>query len=128
MQVLENLLRLVRGLRLVFKRSQARRRGFDAGFLVFTSSSRQEKHPQENFDKATHAEMDKAASLPARTTTRGTTNQRSRKCSPPGNSYEVLDNMVSDLPSTSTLLVSHADKAALVMVSMVGVKVPAFFR
>ncbi|KAL1484807.1 hypothetical protein MTO96_011001 [Rhipicephalus appendiculatus] len=47
------------------------------------------------------------------------------KCSPPDNSHGVLDNTVSDLPSSFTLLVAHADKAPLVMVSMAGVKVPA---
>ncbi|XP_037499649.2 uncharacterized protein LOC119373664 [Rhipicephalus sanguineus] len=47
------------------------------GVLVFTSSSRQESQPRQTFDKATHAQRDKAASLPARTTAREPSNQRS---------------------------------------------------
>ncbi|KAH7952414.1 hypothetical protein HPB52_022844 [Rhipicephalus sanguineus] len=47
------------------------------GVLVFTSSSRQESQTRQTFDKATHAQRDKAASLPARTTAREPSNQRS---------------------------------------------------
>ncbi|KAL1479008.1 hypothetical protein MTO96_052226 [Rhipicephalus appendiculatus] len=44
------------------------------------------------------------------------------KCSPPDNSQGVLDNTMSSLPSTFTLLDAHTDKAPLVMVYMAGVK------
>ncbi|KAL1471821.1 hypothetical protein MTO96_039702 [Rhipicephalus appendiculatus] len=65
--------------------SRAARRVAEAptpGVLVVTSSCRQEAQPRETFDKAMHAQRDKAASLSARTTTRETTNQRSRKVLP----------------------------------------------
>ncbi|KAL1415809.1 hypothetical protein MTO96_028765 [Rhipicephalus appendiculatus] len=52
------------------------------GVLVFTSSSRQEAKPRQTFDKATYAQWEKAASLLARTTARGTSNQRSCKVLP----------------------------------------------
>ncbi|KAL1482891.1 hypothetical protein MTO96_033497 [Rhipicephalus appendiculatus] len=65
--------------------SRAARRVAEAptpGVLVVTSSCRQEAQPRETFDKAMHAQRDKAASLSARTTTRETTNQRPRKVLP----------------------------------------------
>ncbi|KAL1477098.1 hypothetical protein MTO96_036023 [Rhipicephalus appendiculatus] len=65
--------------------SRAARRAAEGpkqGVLVFTSSSRQEAKPREALDKATYAQREKAASLLARTTARGTSNQRSCKVLP----------------------------------------------
>ncbi|KAL3244827.1 hypothetical protein MRX96_047113 [Rhipicephalus microplus] len=60
--------------------SRAARRVAEAptpGDLVCTSYNRQKEQPRGPFDKALHAQADKAAFLSARTATRRTTNQNS---------------------------------------------------